>query len=70
LKLLIKTELKWTSLLFSWAFKVLRLDLRRSLGNRLQTPTLIGCILLKITRISSICCIFFKPRCDQQSLAL
>ena len=45
---LIKTELKWTSLLFSWAF-VRQLSLSSvELGNRHQTPTLIGCIFLKI----------------------
>jgi len=49
LNLLIKTELKWTSLLFSWAFKVLRLGLFRArFRNRLQTPTLIGCNFLMI----------------------
>jgi hypothetical protein len=45
---LIKTELKWTSLLSSWAFvSQLRLS-SVELGNRHQTPTLIGCIFLKI----------------------
>ena len=39
------------------------------LGSRIQTPTLIGCIFLRITTISSYC-LFVLLRCDQRSLRL